>query len=203
LSVGLVFNGLIDPKAILTKGGLKPGDRLILTKPLGTGVILAADMRMLPVGYAVRAAVESMLKSNGPAAEILIRHGVRALTDVTGFGLAAHLAEMCEASNAPIGVTLALKSIPVIEGARGCFEQGVRSSLHATNRRHLFHRWTVTGDTVAGSEILYDPQTSGGLLAGVAPEKVEAVLNDLRAAGFTDAREIGEVVAGERTLMVG
>src|SRR5581483_10147058 len=107
--VGLVFNGLIDPRNILTKGGLKPGDRLILTKPLGTGVILAAEMRMLPVGYAVRAAVESMLKSNGASAEILIRHGVRALTDVTGFGLAAHLAEMGEASGPTVGAALDLK----------------------------------------------------------------------------------------------
>ena len=200
LSVGLVFNGLVDPQKILTKGGLRAGDRLILTKALGTGTILAAEMRMLPVGAAVTAAAASMLKSNGAAAEILIRHGVRALTDVTGFGLAVHLSEMLEASG--LSAALDLKRVPLLTGAQWCFDQGVNSSLHSSNRRHLFHRWTVTGDGQRGAEVLYDPQTSGGLIAGVAESSVKAVLAELHAAGYTEAVDIGEVVAGERTLTV-
>jgi selenide,water dikinase len=200
LSVGLVFNGLIDPQKILTKGGLRAGDRLILTKPLGTGTILAAEMRMLPVGTATAAAIASMLKSNSAAVEILIRNGVRALTDVTGFGLAVHLSEMLEASE--LSASLELAKLPLLPGAQWCFDQGVNSSLHSSNRRHLFHRWTVTGDTQRGAEILYDPQTSGGLIAGVQEPSVKAVLAELHAAGYTDAVDIGEVVAGERTLTI-
>ncbi len=200
LSVGLVFNGLIDPKKILTKSGLRVGDRLILTKPLGTGTILAAEMRMLPVGSAVSAAVKSMLTSNGAAAEILIRSGAHALTDVTGFGLAVHLSEMLEASG--VSAELELQKLPLLPGATWCFAQDVNSSLHNSNRRHLIHRWEVTGDRQRGGEILYDPQTSGGLIAGVAEADVKAVLDQLHAAGYAEAAEIGRVIAGERELKI-
>ena len=200
LSVGLVFNGLLDPRKLLTKSGLRDGDRLILTKALGTGTILAAEMRMLPVGSAVTEAVKSMLVSNGPAAEILIRAHAHALTDVTGFGLAVHLSEMLEASG--VSAELDLKKLPLIPGAAWCFAQDVTSSLHSSNRRHLLHRWNVTGDTQRGAEILFDPQTSGGLIAGVPEASVQDVLDQLRAAGYAEAAEIGRVVSGERTLTI-
>ncbi len=196
LSVGLVVNGLIDPAKILAKKGLRPGDRLILTKALGTGAILAADMRGMPVGPSVKAAVFSMLQSNARGAEILIQIGARAMTDVTGFGLAVHLTEMLEASAASAWISLA--NIPALGGVAACFKRGVVSSLHDSNRRHLHHRWDVSGDTQPGAEIVYDPQTSGGLLAGVQAESANETLRRLRDAGYSHAAEIGEVIESPR-----
>lgn len=199
-SVGLVINGLLAPDKLLTKKGLRAGDRIILTKPLGTGTILAADMRLLPVGKSVTAAIQSMLQSNGPAAEILIANDAHALTDVTGFGLAVHLGEMLEASG--MSASIVLPRLPILDGARACFAQGVRSSLHESNLGHLMRRWEVNGDEMSGAEIIYDPQTSGGLLAGVSPESASNVVAQLRAAGYTQAAEIGEVIVGERKLNI-
>jgi len=141
-----------------------------------------------------------MLRSNGPGAEILARNGAHAMTDVTGFGLAVHLSEMLEASG--VSAQLNLAALPLLHGARWCFDQSVISTLHQSNRRHLLHRWTVEGESKPGTAILYDPQTSGGLLAGVPPGAAKEVLSQLHDAGYVEAAEIGEVIPGERVLSV-
>ncbi|MGH8734678.1 MAG: selenide, water dikinase SelD, partial [Burkholderiales bacterium] len=116
LALGFAINGLVGRADALRKGGLEPGDALILTKPIGTGTLLAADMRGKAKARWVAAAIAHMVQSNGRAAEILRRHGVHAATDVTGFGLLGHLVEMVRASN--VDVTLAVGRVPLLDGAR-------------------------------------------------------------------------------------
>src|SRR4030095_16879894 len=116
LALGVAVNGLVDRAAVLRKGGLKPGDALILTKPIGTGTLLAADMRGKARARWVGAALEPMNRSHHRAAGALRRHGAHAATDVTGFGLLGHLVEMTKASG--VDASLYLDLIPLLEGAR-------------------------------------------------------------------------------------
>src|SRR6185503_9257339 len=127
LAFGLSINGLVDPAKVMRKSGLKPGDRLILIKPLGTGVLFAADMRRKARGRWIEAALESMLVSNRAGAECFMRHGASACTDVTGFGLFGHVVEMIKASR--VGVELDLGKIPLLDGALEATRSGIVSSL--------------------------------------------------------------------------
>jgi selenide, water dikinase len=171
---------------LLTKGGLAAGDRLLLTKPLGTGVILAAEMRLLAPARVVEAALSTMLQSAAAAADCLVAHGAGGCTDVTGFGLLGHLFEMLRAS----GKDAALDpgAIPALDGALDLLAAGVRSSLHADNVAALAavaaDEQVLTGPLGA---LLVDPQTSGGLLAGVAATRSEACLAELRRLGYRAA----------------
>ena len=195
LMVGLAVLGELPPEhAMLAKAGLKPGDRLILTKPLGTGVALAADMQGRLEGRFLRAVHAAMLRGNAAAAGIARAHGAHAMTDVSGFGLAVHLGEMLEASG--VGAALAPDRVPVLPGVSDALRRGVRSTFHPQNlaaaRRYF---GAVDGETPAVA-LLVDPQTSGGLLIGIDAGRAAALLEALEAAGDTDAREIGEVVSG-------
>ena len=179
-ALGFAVTGLADPGRVLRKSGLKPGDYLILTKPLGTGVILAGHMRGLTKAAWLQAAIASMRASNAAAARIFLAHRATACTDVTGFGLAGHLLEMLEASR--VSAALWPTAVPLLPGALELAERGIESTLAPDNRRALLG---------LGNEprtaLLIDPQTSGGLLAGVAPARTEACLNALLAAGLTAA----------------
>jgi hypothetical protein len=160
LALGFAVNGLVSPKAVLRKGGLRPGDALILTKPIGTGTLLAADMRRKAKARWVMAAITHMIQSNGRAAEILRRHGVHAATDVTGFGLLGHLVEMVRASD--VDVTIAIDRVPLLDGARETVALGIFSSLQPQNvrlRRAIRELETVAMHPVY--PLLFDPQTSG------------------------------------------
>lgn len=185
LTIGFTVTGLLDPKqAPITLAGAQPGDRLLLTKPLGTGTILAAEMQLAAPGDAVAATWAQMAESSGPAAALLAPRA-RAMTDVTGFGLAGHLMNICEASG--VGAELSLDALPVLPGARALLARGIRSTVHAPNRAALAGRI----DEADGDGILYDPQTSGALLAAVPRDAVETVLT----AGI-GAVEIGEIREG-------
>jgi selenide,water dikinase len=189
--VGFSMHGWVEADGILQKGGARAGDALVLTKPLGTGVILAAAR----VGFAdadwVDATHASMLRSNRAAMRLLKRHGVRACTDVTGFGLAGHLSEMLRASGA--GAQLHGDAIPALPGALALLGAGWRSSFHATNERAV--RAGVACSPSALLDLCFDPQTAGGLLAAVPPEHVDALRADSAAAG-EELFVIGGVVAG-------
>ncbi|MCP5181766.1 MAG: selenide, water dikinase SelD [Pseudomonadales bacterium] len=187
LFLGLTLTGRRGA-VLLRKSGLVPGQHLITTKPLGTGVVLAAAMRGLPVGAPLASALASMDTSNARAVAILIAHGARAATDVTGFGLLGHLAEMLRASGT--GATLRAASIPLLDGARALFESGIRSSLQPNNEQALAD-FVVAPGVEAG--LLCDPQTAGGLLAGIPAERSAACLAALRAAGYAGAAIIGDV----------
>lgn len=200
MSVGLVLTGLADADSLFTKGGLEPGDRLVLTKPLGTGVLLAAEMRNQARGVWIDEALACMLGSNELAVEILRAAGVKAVTDVTGFGLAVHLAEMLEASDA--SAKLNLEAVPTLSGALSCLSQEIESTLAPSNQRHLIKGWAVQGGNHSHAPILYDPQTSGGFLFGVKPDRLSFALDGLHQAGYTQATEIGEVISGHRQLLL-
>jgi selenide,water dikinase len=198
LSVGFAVSGTVDEHDVWRKQRLTIGDRLILTKPLGTGVLLAAQMRGRCRAEWLMAALSTMQKSNGPAVPVLRRAGVRACTDVTGFGLLGHLREMAVASRVRVEIRPAW--VPVLAGARQAMSGGIASSLQAVNERVLAEldaRGFEPSDPSV--RLLLDPQTSGGLLAGVSRERVETCLAELRAAGYRSAAVIGEVGApGDR-----
>jgi selenide,water dikinase len=199
LALGFAVNGLVPRAAVLRKGGLEPGDVLILTKPVGTGTLLAADMRGKAKARWVTAAIAHMSESNARAALILRRHGVHAATDVTGFGLVGHLVEMVRAAD--VDATLALERVPTLDGARETVALGIFSSLQPQNVRL---RRAIRDLEAAGRHplypLLFDPQTAGGLLASVARGEAEPCVAALRAAGYRHADVIGFV--SERSGML-
>jgi selenide, water dikinase len=196
LSVGLAVWGELAPdEPWLGPGGLRPGDRLILTKPLGTGVVLAADMQGLASGAEVRAAHASMLRPNDAAARAARRFGASACTDVSGFGLAQHLGLLLGASK--VGAVLGLDALPALPGARERLAEGLRSTAHAQNVASAAALCDAAAlDAQPGGALLFDPQTSGGLLFGVAAERAEEAVAALREEGDAPAAVIGSVTDG-------
>jgi selenide,water dikinase len=190
LSFGLTVNGYIDRDAILRKSGMSVGEVLILTKPLGTGLLLAADMRGKARGQWLEEATTMMLKSNATAAACLREHGATACTDVTGFGLAGHLIEMCQASK--LSASLSMDTLPVLPGVVEVLATDIRSSLYPQNAE-LGSQIAPDNKSHTLFPILFDPQTAGGLLATVREEDAQNCLNSLHAAGFEQARVIGTV----------
>lgn len=188
LSLGLAVTGHGERDRLFRKGALRPGDLLVLTKPVGTGAILAAWMRGKCRNEWLKGAVDSMLVANANAAAVMARHGVAGCTDVTGFGLAGHLLEMLDASG--LGCRLASSAVPVLAGFSQAAAMGILSSLQPDNQR-LGHR--VESSIGPAPEWLFDPQTSGGLLAGVSPEKAGALIGDLIAAGADKVAVVGQV----------
>ncbi|MBC7966045.1 MAG: selenide, water dikinase SelD [Fuerstia sp.] len=222
LSVGFTVFGKTHGGATdrlpLSKANLRPGQQLILTKALGTGVILAANESGLAESRAMSAAIDMMLQTNQQACNIAIEEGVAAATDITGFGLSGHLLEMCQQSE--VSVDVEIESLPLIFGAARQILNGIRSSLYDENKAAV-QDFVVIGERLErelrrpGSppdaaneqatlmlsplqklEAMYDPQTSGGLLMGVDAEQSDHVLARLAAAGYRDAAIIGRVVDG-------
>ena len=183
--------------AALAKGGLEPGQRLVLTKPLGTGALLAGAMQGRTRAADLVTAIATMDISNAPAVAVLRASGATACTDVTGFGLAGHLTEMTRASSGGVGACLDVDAIPELSGALDLIENGTISSLQENNEQALSD-FTIIGLPPNAPEVrlLADPQTAGGLLASVPPHRAEDCVRELRDAGFTAARIIGEVVEG-------
>lgn len=200
LTVGFTVLGqqVVPP---LTKDRLQPGDRLVLSKPLGTGALLAAWMQCKLDGNHVPDLVDCMLQSNAVALELVQRFEVTSMTDVTGFGLAGHLIEMLTASGK--GAQLSLDSIPCLPGFDEVVKQGIESTL-APDNRTLAHRieWEGVDFESPRSAKLFDPQTSGGLLVAVPASAVDDVVRFLRDSGFPFAGEIGFVTSGEQGVRV-
>ena len=192
LALGFAITGRIEPGEALRKSGLRPGDALILTKHIGTGTLLAADMRGKAKARWIMSALREMTVSNRAAAAILRRHGARAATDVTGFGLLGHLVEMAEASG--VDVRLWLSAIPLLDGAAETAGLGLLSSLHPQN---LLVRHAVRDSERIAADpaypLLFDPQTAGGLLASVPADQAEECVRALRADGYDVAAIIGAV----------
>ncbi len=191
MAFGLTVNGYADPYTLLRKAGLKPGDALILTKPLGTGVLFAADMRTKALGEWIEVAFASMLRSSGPCLSILRTHGVTACTDVTGFGLLGHLVEMLQASD--VDAALDLNATPLLPGAVDLSVDGIESTLKPDNESAIATRHQPATHIVY--PLLFDPQTAGGLLFGVPADRAQACLADLHETAAPDAAIIGRVTA--------
>lgn len=183
-------------EAPLTKSALAVGDHLILTKPLGIGVILAGDMRLLARGRWLQAALRVMDQSNGPAVKLLREFGCGSCTDVTGFGLLGHLSEMAQASGCTAEIWL--DQVPLLAGAAELVESGIESSLQPGNEAVL-EDVELAGVVPSDPRLrlLMDPQTSGGMLIGVGEGKSRELLNALREAGYSQAAIIGQVTSNE------
>jgi len=198
---GLVAIGLVDPSNLKRNAGARPGDRLVLGKPIGVGIYSAAlkKQKLDDAGYA--AMIASTTKLNTPGIALGRMPGVHALTDVTGFGLAGHLLEICRGSGA--GAVIDYAKVPLLPGAGELARGGFFTGASARN-------WTgygadVTIDAKDGDlvrTIVTDPQTSGGLLVACAPGDVGAVLDAFRDEGFDRAADIGEIVAGSPRVTV-
>jgi selenide,water dikinase len=199
LTIGFTVTG--TAARAIGKAGARPGDALILTKPLGSGTILAAEMAQarlpdLMLGEVWAACIDQMARAQGSAAEILAPLA-RAMTDVTGFGLAGHLLEMLGASGA--AATLRLADIPFMAGAAELARAGHGSSLQPANLAAV--SWKMTAPDDPRVALLSDPQTCGGLLAAVPADRAEALVSELRGSGH-DAALIGSVTGGQAHLTI-
>jgi len=190
---GLAVTGLVHPDRIMTNAGLEPGDRLILTKKVGTGVIATA----LKGGLASRSEIDEMVgvmcTLNRAASEVAVSFGTRACTDVTGFGLAGHLVEMAAASRCKILVHA--DRIPLLSGALQWASMGLLPGGAHANRKY-FGAWIDIAPRLSLErvDLMFDPQTSGGLVLGVPKELAGKVLEALHQRGVSDASEIGEAL---------
>jgi selenide, water dikinase len=191
---GLAVTGIVHPAHILTKGGAQIGDQLILTKPLGVGLITTALKQSKAIPDHVAAAVESMSILNRHAAHLAQRFEAHACTDITGFGLLGHGLEMTSASN--VQFRFRMNDIPILPGARGYAEQEIFPGGLGRNRDFVAPHITFADSIDAANRaLLFEPETSGGLLIALAPDQATAFLAQAEIDDLF-ARLIGEVVAG-------
>ncbi len=194
LKYGLSVTGTVHPDRVLTNRGARPGDRLVLTKPLGTGIINTAIKGEAASPEAVEKIVAAMVTLNRQAAELIQAFEVHACTDVTGFGLLGHACEMIE--DDPIGMVFDARAVPVFaEAVEYCGMGFLPGGLY---RNRDFRAAMVEIDPSVPeffSDLLFDPQTSGGLLIAVQDSAAAALVERMRAEGVRDAAVVGEVVA--------
>ncbi len=193
---GLCVTGLVDPAQMTPKVGARPGDRLLLTKPLGAGLITTAAKRGLANAAHLEAAVASMLRLNRRAAELAAETGARAATDITGYGLLGHAAEMTRIGD--VGLRIVASALPLLPGALEYARAGIAPGGLRRNQRYLEERGAVRYIAAldeAQRLLLFDPQTSGGLLLAVPPDRADEALRRFAAAG-EPCWDIGEVIAG-------
>jgi selenide,water dikinase len=200
LKFGMSVTGVVHPDKVLTNAGARPGDLLVLTKPIGTGIINTAGKGGMAKPEHLEAATSTMAALNKIAAEAVLRHNPHALTDVTGFGLVGHLVEMLLASDA--GAELDVGAVPLLEGTRDYASMGLVPAGTRRNRDFYNCRF-VDADKVSAidMDILNDAQTSGGLLVALAPDDAQALVKELHDAGEL-AVIIGCIVAEPKRKVV-
>ncbi|MBW2277274.1 MAG: selenide, water dikinase SelD, partial [Deltaproteobacteria bacterium] len=192
LKYGLAVNGLVHPDRVLTNRGARPGDRLLLTKPLGTGIVNTAIKGGVASTEAIAEVIGSMSALNRDAAAIVTAHPVSACTDVTGFGLAGHAREMIDGEG--VGLSIDASSLPFFEPAREYAGMGLLPGGLHRNRKHFApHVEVAEGVPQHLADLLFDPQTSGGLLVTLPSERAGAALDELLDKGLR-AAVIGDVI---------
>jgi len=194
LTVGLSVTGEGPaPDALLRQSGARAGDVLVLTQPVGTGVVLAADMRGLARGEWLAAAIGAMTHSNGIAGQIAREQAVHASTDVTGFGLAGHLLTLLR--DAGLDAELDREQIPLLPGAKLLWESGLLSTAHPANAAAF--RSSVVMDHPLDEKWCFDPQTAGGLLLALPLDKLESLRAEFLRAGEPPVYVVGRLVDRE------
>jgi selenide,water dikinase len=198
---GLAVTGLVDPKRVVTNAGARPGDALVLTKPIGVGIITTALKQGVADARAVEQAVASMAQLNRRAAELMVEEGAHACTDITGYGLFGHALQMAMASG--VCLRIAHRRVPHFPSAlelrsRGVGPGGLDSNRHAFDRRIRF------GDAVpeVWRDLLFDPQTSGGLFVAVPEAGAERLVERLAAESLGEAAVIGRVERSENGALI-
>lgn len=197
IKFGFAVTGTIDPAWIITNDKAEPGDALVLTKPIGTGILSFAGQLGRAPQAALHEAEQSMIELNKTAAEVMKKFGVRAATDITGFGIAGHLSEIVTQS----GVTAEVYAgrIPLFASVRELVKEGLISGAIERNREYSAPFIRVAEDVGEDLEtILYDPQTSGGLLMAIEGKKSKALLQELHRRGLNRAAVIGKITARSR-----
>ncbi len=194
LKYGMSVTGIVHPSKIVTNAGARPGDIIFLTKPLGTGIISTALKAGKDLGTLQTKAIEVMITLNKTAAEVMQQIGVHACTDITGFGLLGHSYELARASQ--VGLKIKASAVPIFEEAVQLIKDGFVPGGTSNNRFFLENKVHIT-DSLSWekSTLLFDAQTSGGLLIIVPVEKAARLENALLAAGVFPVAQIGEVVA--------
>ena len=200
IKYGLSVTGLVHPDRVLTNAGVKQGDALILTKPLGTGVLATAIKAGLVSEEAQRRAIETMAMLNRKAAEIMAAYPVSACTDVTGFGLLGHVLEMARGSK--VAITLFAENIPLLPEVVDSVRMGLVPAGSFSNRNFCAHqvRQPKAFDPML-LDILADAQTSGGLLISLPEDRAPSLLDDLKAGGVPDAAIIGRATRPDSGLI--
>jgi len=193
---GLCVNGIVHPERIITNAGSQPGDALILTKPLGTGVLFNAvrDGKM-PYQDVERDVLPAVAALNGTAMDTALKYDLHGCTDITGFGIAGHLLEVARGSNARI--IMKYSDLPLYPGTSEMFKAGVNTGSNQTNRQMVQEHMEIkTTLTDVEEYLLYDPQTSGGLLFSVPDEESQELIAELNSSSLHPAVKVGEVVEG-------
>lgn len=192
LKYGLAVTGIVHPDRVMRNKGFRPGDSIILTKPLGTGIVATAIKAGLAEDEIIAPFVRSMATLNEAAARLMINYPVHACTDVTGFGLIGHLKEMLDTAN--ITITVNRKELPILPGAADNASMGLLPAGMYRNREYVGALCTIEeGVSRELADIIYDPQTSGGLLIGLPEADAQNLLSDLHRNGIGKARIIATV----------
>ncbi len=193
LKYGLSVTGIIDPRKAITNSNAKVGDRIILTKPLGTALYISAFRANMIDENALSHAVDSMILLNKTASELMLAHDAHACTDVTGFALSGHLLDIADASDVRIEVSFS--ALPTFESVFDIARKGLLTKLTKSNRETYSRRISIDAKITESEEIiLYDPQTSGGLLIFVEEDHTDLLVSDLHGAGMRSSSIIGRVI---------
>jgi selenide,water dikinase len=183
---------MVHPENIWRNSGAQPGDQLILTKALGSGVLFNANLKNLVSAKALGECLDSLIVLNKTAAEVFANFEIHAATDITGFGFAGHALEMLSGPDLSFNITL--DAIPIMNEAREMYERGVTTGVNQTNRTLVENNWNFAeGFSTTQQELMLDPQTSGGLLVAVPEAQTLSILKALHDAGVTASAQIGYV----------
>jgi selenide,water dikinase len=189
---GLTVTGMVHPENIWRNSGAQPGDQLILTKALGSGVLFNANLKNLVSAKALGECLDSLIVLNKTAAEVFADFEIHAATDITGFGFAGHALEMLSGPDLSFNITL--DAIPIMNEAREMYKRGVTTGVNQTNRTLVENNWNFAeGIPFTQQELMLDPQTSGGLLVAVPEAQTSSILKALHNAGVTSSAQIGYV----------
>ena len=201
LKYGLSVTGIVHPKRFITNSGARAGDKLILTKPLGTGIITTALKAKAVTKKTIARVSQSMARLNGQAAELMLAIGVHGCTDITGFGFLGHTVQL--AQNSRVGLKIDIASVPVFPEAGNLARRGFCPGGLHRNRDFYSSSVEIASEVPEYmQDILFDPQTSGGLLISLAPSKAMRLLEKFHQAGIKDAAIIGDVVSQPRGKVI-
>ena len=197
---GLAVVGYVHPKKIITNSGAKPGDYLILTKPIGTGIIMAAQRLGMASDEDVAEAKNLMKQLNNLGAEVMKKNNIKGATDITGFGLAGHSLKIAKASGVTININM--KDVPLIGNAYGLIDEGCIPGASFRNLEYAENDISCTPDLDYNLKMMaFDAQTSGGLLICVPSDIVNQVMSDLISSGLKDSKVIGHVTDSKDKLI--